>query len=265
MRPLDEYDEYDEQFQDGEEAEDEGEGDQEGLVGFQVGESFQETAVLRQAASTSARLSGGDHDNEIVKKIHVPADETPRMTFPRTMHQPMMMTAPSSPPSSRSEPRFRPTVLIRRVFPETGVDAGSDEHRLQVYVCDVRVGVGSVVVRMRVVVVIVVRMGLGFVRGPHTADRDGLVLESMLVTRDRNEMLVILGSADDHLPNRSPRSLPLPIPIHLLVHPLQPSFIHLLLLSARDQPVTLRILPSRALAVHPDFSMGAFVEPGLRV
>jgi hypothetical protein len=185
------------------------------------------------------------------------------MTFPRTIHQPMMMT--TAPPPSRSEPRFRPTVLIRRVFPETGVDAGSDEHRLQVFVCDVRVGVGSVVVRMRVVVVIVVRMGLGFVRGPHTADRDGLVLESMLVTRDRNEMLVILGSADDHLPNRSPRSLPLPIPVHLLVHPLQPPFIHPLLLSARDQPVTLRILPSRALAVHPDFSMGAFVEPSLRI
>jgi hypothetical protein len=177
----------------------------------------------------------------------------------------MMMTTPSSPPSSRPKPGFRPAVLVRRLVPETGVDAGSDEHRLQVFVCDVRVGVGSVVVRMRVVVVIVVRMGLGFVRGPHTADRDGLVLESMLVTRDRNEMLVILGSSDDHLPNRSPRSLPLPIPVHLLVHPLQPPFIHLLLLSPRDQPVTRRILPSRALAVHPDFAMGAFVEPGLRI
>lgn len=266
MRPLDEYDENDEQFKDGEEAEDEGEGDQEGLVGFQVGESFQETAVLRQAASTSARLSGGDHDNEIVKKIHVPADETPRMTFPRTMHQPMMMTAPSSPPSSRSEPRFRPTVLVGRVVPETGVDAGSDEHRLQVFVRDVRVGVGSVVMRVRVIVMIVMRVEVvGFVRGPHPANGDGLVLESMLMPGDRNEMLVILGSSDDHLPDRSPRSLPLPIPIHLLVHPPQPPFIHLLLLSARDQPVTLRILPSRALAVHPDFSMGAFVEPGLRV
>lgn len=51
MRPLDEHDENDEQFQDGEEAEDEGEGDQEGLVGFQVGESFEETTVSRQAAS----------------------------------------------------------------------------------------------------------------------------------------------------------------------------------------------------------------------
>jgi hypothetical protein len=179
-----------------------------------------------------------------------------------------MTSSPS--PSSRPKPRFRSTVLVRRVVSETGVDAGSDEHSLQVFVLDVRVGVGSVVMRMRVgmivmIVMIVMRVGVEFVRGPHSADRDGLVLESMLVTRDRNEMLVILGSADDHLPNRSPRSLPLPIPVHLLVRPLQPPFIHPLLLSARDQPVTLRILPSRALAVHPDFSMGAFVEPSLRI
>jgi hypothetical protein len=147
------------------------------------------------------------------------------------------------------------------------MNAGSDEHRLQVFVRDVRVRslVVVMMLRVRVIVMIVMRVGVGFVRGPHSADRDGLILESMLMPGDRNEMLVILGSSDDHLPNRSPRSLPLPIPVHLLVHPLQPPFIHLLLLSARDQPVTLRILPSRALPVHPDFSMGAFVEPSLRV
>lgn len=156
-------------------------------------------------------------------------------------------------------------MLVGRVIPEIRVDTGSDEHRFQVFVRDVRVGVRTVVMRVRVIVVIVVVVEVGFVRGPRPANRDGLVLESMLMPWDRNQMLVFLGSSDDHLPNRSPRSLPLPIPVHLLVHPPQPPFIHLLLLSARDQPVTLRILPSRALAVHPDFSMGAFVEPGLRI
>lgn len=197
-------------------------------------------------------------------RVYVPAHETPRMTFSR-VHQPMMMM--TSPPPSRSEPRFRPTVLVRRVFPELGMNAGSDEHRLQVFVRDIRVRslVVVMMMRVRVIVVIVMRVGVGFVRGPHPANGDGLVPMSMLMPGDRNKMLVILGSSDDHLPNRSPRSLPLPIPIHLLVHPLQPPFIHLLLLSPRVQPVTLRILPSRALAVHPDFSMGAFVEPGLGI